>query len=334
MNNQLKGTIVSYLNNKYGFITGEDGYSYFFHSTSLLNNTPNIIGKNVIFNPKPTEKGLSAYNIRLAKAYSYQALSDFQFLLYGAKPKGDIKWKYEICTNKFHTIEEARANLIEIAKTTGCNTILDARLETRQNRNFSNNYISKMYSYSANLSIISEEQFCTEKEKAEQLNQEFDQTLSATKDLAIVVLESIIQYKKESKFKRILTVLGFIMCLPSLLMMFTIGQSGVSGLLFSIVIISFTAIPFLPGLIALKKHAEHISLVFSVSFGLPFLSAFILSNIGVPNWINIIIPLIFWTCGLYLSLIETNKVVSILANLGLLRFIENTGIQITKQKIQ
>ena len=65
----MRGKVVSYISTKkYGFITGDDGESYFLHFSSLLDkaNEKKLL-KNVVveFDPTPTPKGMSAKKVHV-----------------------------------------------------------------------------------------------------------------------------------------------------------------------------------------------------------------------------------------------------------------------------
>ena len=61
----MKGKVKFYVANRgYGFIIGEDKQDYFFHIKNL--EQENIVptqGDELTFNPKKTERGMSAFNI-------------------------------------------------------------------------------------------------------------------------------------------------------------------------------------------------------------------------------------------------------------------------------
>lgn len=70
----MKGVIIAYsAQKKYGFITGEDGDSYFFHRNHLTQpSTSPQKGLPVSFDPVPTPKGMAARQVEINdKAPSY-----------------------------------------------------------------------------------------------------------------------------------------------------------------------------------------------------------------------------------------------------------------------
>lgn len=57
----MEGRVVKFFDNKgYGFITGEDGESYFFHISQLINSQSIDRGDFVYFSPTISNKGKQA----------------------------------------------------------------------------------------------------------------------------------------------------------------------------------------------------------------------------------------------------------------------------------
>lgn len=63
---RIKGN-VKWFNRKknYGFILGEDNKEYFFHGSQIENNDPIKADSKVEFEPKESDKGLSANRVIL-----------------------------------------------------------------------------------------------------------------------------------------------------------------------------------------------------------------------------------------------------------------------------
>ena len=144
MTQLIKGKIISYLENKYGFIDAKDGFSYYFDKKSFQDSNqqqPIKIGLDVIFKPLATRKGMSAINIRLGTSFSYKYMPYFSFVKYGNKTNGNIELAIDIVTPYFNTGEEAKNYLFSLAKKTGSNAILDARIYKEKKQNLMVIYI-------------------------------------------------------------------------------------------------------------------------------------------------------------------------------------------------
>lgn len=163
----MKGTVISYISaKKYGFITGEDGESYFLHVSSLLdkaNEAKLIKGIIVEFDPTPTPKGMSAKKVHVPEVYLKKTINSF-IMTKQSKPKyGQVEIQRTIHTMFFKDPNAARANIKRLARQAGCNAILNLRVEKAT---FSEgNYKYTMHAFSGNFAIVTDEKTCDSKQE-------------------------------------------------------------------------------------------------------------------------------------------------------------------------
>ncbi|WP_165311115.1 cold-shock protein [Vibrio ziniensis] len=159
----MKGKLVSYVHDKkYGFVKGEDGESYFFHASSLIDKTNEsklVKGVIVEFDPVPTPKGLSAKRASIPDVLFSLNLVDF-FITKSSKPKyGDVVHQSTIATKFFKDLDEAKAHLKDLAEKVGANAVLNLKHEKDT---FSNgNYKYTVHAFTADLAIVTEKVPCT-----------------------------------------------------------------------------------------------------------------------------------------------------------------------------
>jgi cold shock CspA family protein len=62
----MTGRIIKYFEDKgYGFISNEEGESYFFHISKVQNQDEIERGRSVEFSPEENDKGLVATNVQI-----------------------------------------------------------------------------------------------------------------------------------------------------------------------------------------------------------------------------------------------------------------------------
>lgn len=157
--------MVSYLaNKKYGFITGEDGESYFLHLSGLLNRSDEFkLVKNVVveFDPIPTAKGLEAKKVRIPTVYFKKQEIKF-FTSKSKDPRhGVVEKRHTISTRFIKDFNEARKYIETLAKETGCNAILDLSFEKET---FSDdNYKYTVHAFKGDFAIVTDRVPCNTK---------------------------------------------------------------------------------------------------------------------------------------------------------------------------
>ncbi|WP_201094920.1 cold shock domain-containing protein, partial [Thiocystis minor] len=81
----MEGTVVSFVPDKqYGFLTGSDGHSYFFHLSAFRPPQPASAietGMLLHFDPTPGPKGLRAQSLRIEHTQAMQLIAPTQFLV-------------------------------------------------------------------------------------------------------------------------------------------------------------------------------------------------------------------------------------------------------------
>lgn len=129
----MKGRVVSYVTTKkYGFVTGDDGETYFLHFSDLFNKFDEeklIKGVRVEFEPIPTPKGLSAKKVKVPEVHFKKKLTKF-FVSRKSLPKyGCVVNSHSISTRFFKDLNEGREHIKHLAMKSGCNAILELSFE-------------------------------------------------------------------------------------------------------------------------------------------------------------------------------------------------------------
>jgi cold shock CspA family protein len=162
----VKGKVVSYISTKkYGFITGDDGESYFLHFSSLLdkaNEDKLVKGVIVEFDPIPTPKGLTAKKVNVPEVYFKKRLIDF-FITKKSQPKyGSVEKLYSISTRFFRDPNEGREHIKQLAIESGCNAIINFGFE--KNTFSSGNYQYTVHAFKGDFALVSGELPCENKQ--------------------------------------------------------------------------------------------------------------------------------------------------------------------------
>ena len=176
----MKGKVVSYISTKkYGFITGDDGESYFLHASSLLDKSnESKLVKDVIveFEPTPTPKGMSAKKIKIPEVYFKKHLVDF-FTTKKSHPKyGNVEKSHSINTRFFKDPNEGREHIKQLAIKSGCNAILNLSFE--KNTFSSGNYQYTVHAFKGDLALVSGESPCGNKQLEIDSHEEFKSFMS------------------------------------------------------------------------------------------------------------------------------------------------------------
>lgn len=166
----MKGKVVSYIaDKKYGFITGDDGESYFLHVSSLLNKSCElklVKGGLVDFEPTPTPKGNAAKKVRIIDTYQKKKLVDF-FISKQPSPKyGILEQHHSLCTPYYKDPNEAREHLKLLAMTVGCNAILN--FDTKRETFEDGNYKYTMHAALGTFALVSEYVTCSSEKEVEE----------------------------------------------------------------------------------------------------------------------------------------------------------------------
>ncbi|QYK02030.1 cold-shock protein [Shewanella psychrotolerans] len=161
----MKGKVVSYLaNKKYGFVTGEDGESYFLHVSGLLDRNDEVkLVKDVVieFDPTPTPKGLAAKKVSIPTVYFKKQVVDF-FTSKSKLPKhGNVEKRQAINTRFIKDFEEAREHIETLAREAGCNAILNLGFEKETFR--SGNYKYTVHAFKGDFALVTDSIPCSSK---------------------------------------------------------------------------------------------------------------------------------------------------------------------------
>lgn len=322
MNNRLNGKIASYVDNKYGFIKGDDGSSYFFHYSDFVEDKSLItVGQSVQFTALATPKGMAAKNIKFAKDYIYKYLPEFRLYRYGEKVDGIIEWSYQHTTKDFHTIEEARNSLIDKAHVFGVNAVIDARLETSQQTDL-NNYTYKVHSYTAELAMLSNNGHCSTRKEADRKTLHFEQMIQKAE-----VAKENAEDKIETQQKKLL-LKTIVIALVIFYIIFSNDKHEGIGSSLTMLLWIPALIPFV---IASRKQLAHKYLILLNGTVLPAALLYITNIITVPAWLSLITYALICIVGFSLSMQTTEKVIQHLQEAKLLNLVEWLGIKITNQ---
>lgn len=161
----MKGKVVSYISaKKYGFITGDDGESYFLHYSSLLNKTNEdklVKGVIVEFDPTPTPKGMSAKKVKIPEVYFKKELAEF-FITRQSQPKyGTVEKSHSLSTRFFADPNKGREHIKQLAINSGCNAILNLSFE--KSTFSTGNYSYTVHSFKGDFSLVAERIPCENK---------------------------------------------------------------------------------------------------------------------------------------------------------------------------
>ncbi len=158
----MLGKVVSYISTKkFGFIKGDDGESYFFHFSSLMNKADEsklVRGVVVEFDPIPTPKGLAAKKVVVPEVFFKQQLVKF-FTSRSSQPKyGKVLSRRTLCTRFFKDPNEGRSYINELAQESGCNAILN--LEFEKTTFSSGNYQYTVHAFKGDFAVVVEDIPC------------------------------------------------------------------------------------------------------------------------------------------------------------------------------
>lgn len=176
----MKGKVVSYISNKkYGFITGDDGESYFLHFSSLLdkaNESKLVKGVIVEFDPTPTPKGMSAKKVKVPEVHFKKQLTDF-FITKKSQPKyGNIERLHSLSTRFFKDPNEGREYIKQLAIKAGCNAILNMGFE--KNTFSEGNYQYTVHAFKGDFALVAEQHPCENKDIEFDSDKEFQDLVS------------------------------------------------------------------------------------------------------------------------------------------------------------
>ena len=176
----MKGKVVSYISTKkYGFITGDDGESYFLHFSSLLDKAnENKLVKGVIveFDPTPTPKGMSAKKVKVPEVHFKKQLTEF-FITKKSQPKyGKIEKSHSLSTRFFKDPNEGREHIKQLAIKSGCNAILNQSFE--KDTFSSGNYQYTVHAFKGDFALVAEQSPCENKKIELDSYKEFQDLIS------------------------------------------------------------------------------------------------------------------------------------------------------------
>lgn len=318
MSQIVKGKIVSYLNGQNGFITGDDGINYHFEHNDLIDpefNRSGIINKKVAFIPIPTEKGMIAKHISVIHIYKTKYLPSYRFYNYGTQLNGTVEFSLDVETPKFTSLEEARDFLHGIAERTGCNAIIDARMQKTRDISF-NNYVSFSFRYSAKMAIVSQTRTCYTKSELEKENSDFKAEVVAIREYTYKCIDDDKESRKNIFRKFIIATMLFIF-------LWCVGQ-GIKdhGSFDSLFRFPLFVLPFLPSIIALLKKSELIRLVLILNLGIPICMAVVFSFLNI----TLIIFISGWICSLIVTLSPKYKVIDFFKKHRMSTILDKIGI--------
>ena len=156
-----KGKVRSFSPEKgYGFIQGDDGKSYFVHSTQIEGGGHLVDGQTVSFSGEPTPKGYKATNVvpgelppPLTKVYSHP--NDFVWLK-GEVPKG-LEYVFEIkraLWAKSNDPNVARFQLIQMAKSFGANALVNVQMLKLTEQDGCSNYRYTVHAFTGDAGCV------------------------------------------------------------------------------------------------------------------------------------------------------------------------------------
>ncbi|MDB2386414.1 cold shock domain-containing protein [Shewanella sp.] len=211
----MRGKVVSYISTKkYGFISGEDGESYFLHFSSLLDkaNEKKLLKDVVVeFDPTPTPKGMSAKKVHVPNVYFKKNPIDF-FMTKNSQPKYGVVEKYHsIETQFFKDPKEGREHIKKLAIESGCNAILNLNFE--KNTFSSGNYRYTVHAFKGDLALVTESTPCDNERVSMDSNDELQLLISNFdhKFKRVQEMESEARRKQlESNYTALFVILGII----------------------------------------------------------------------------------------------------------------------------
>ncbi len=124
------GTIISFLEQQYGFIKGDDGKKYFFHHSDIIKSTIKIEdNQEVEFDPIATQDGYAAKNVVIkdTSSISTYIVPKKVYISKSSYVKG---WEimersdfYISCTDK--NLNTAKSDILHYAKVLGANALIN-----------------------------------------------------------------------------------------------------------------------------------------------------------------------------------------------------------------
>ena len=165
----MKGKVISYISaKKFGFISGEDGESYFLHLSSLLdkNNETKLVKDVVVeFEPSATPKGLAAKQVHVPEVNFKKQLVPF-FTAKSNQPRyGQVAARHSLSTRFFKDANTGRSYIKQLATDIGCNAILNTNVEKRPFSADDNSYIE--YSFSGDFALVTEDVPCNDDDECD-----------------------------------------------------------------------------------------------------------------------------------------------------------------------
>ena len=156
-----KGHVRSFSIEKgYGFIQGDDGKSYFVHSSQIEGGASLEDGQQVTFIGEPSPKGYRAKAVvagdlppPLTKVYSYP--NDFVWLK-GEAPKG-LEYVFEIkraLWAKSNDPNVARNQLIHMAKSVGANALVNVQMLKLTEQDGCSNYRYTVHAFTGDAGCV------------------------------------------------------------------------------------------------------------------------------------------------------------------------------------
>jgi cold shock CspA family protein len=186
------GRITSYVSNKkFGFIQGDDGEQYFFHTSFLQDKTAETLllkGARVEFDPTPSPKGLTAKSVVVFNPIVGRKIRPFIRSRNAQAKDGTIERELHLRTRFFKDPNEGRQYLERLAHRVGANALLSHHFlkETFTE----GNYQYSMHTFLADIAVITEKvTFNSERERDNAQNNVehhlalFDEHASSIKEL-------------------------------------------------------------------------------------------------------------------------------------------------------
>lgn len=153
-----KGKIISFVDKKnYGFIKGDDGESYFFHTSFLKEKSAAselAKGVRVEFDPAPAKKGLEARSLIVTQSIQGKRFRKFIRTDKSTPNDGIIERSQFIKTKAFKDLNKGREHLKALVDKMGGNALLDYRYE--KSTRMDGNYRYSVHSFSGNVAVVSE----------------------------------------------------------------------------------------------------------------------------------------------------------------------------------
>lgn len=126
------GVVTSFLSDKgYGFIKGDDGNDYHFKRRDVLGELPPLTAARVAFDAQATARGYSAVKV-IVRGQALTMWADPESFVVSEQdgiPGLDILYVYSSpCWTTATLHDQARQQLVDIAKTYGANGVLQLRV--------------------------------------------------------------------------------------------------------------------------------------------------------------------------------------------------------------